>query len=46
MERPNGPVSGGLHGWAFGASLADLADVGYTESEFFLADKAARYTLA
>ncbi len=46
MERPNGPVSGGLHGWAFGASLADLADVGYTEREFFLAGNAARYTLA
>ncbi len=46
MERVSGPVSGGEHGWAFGASLGDLADVGYVESEFFVAGEAARYTLS
>ncbi len=42
----SGPISGGAHGWAFGASLGDLAAVGYIESEFFLTGEAARYTLA
>ena len=39
------PVSGGAHGWAFGASLCDLADAGYVEREFFLAGDATRYSL-
>ena len=46
MAKLSEEVRGGTHGWAFGASLRDPADVGYTEREFFLAGDAKRYTLA
>jgi hypothetical protein len=39
------PVSGGTHGWAFGASLRDLSEVGYLETEFFIEGEASRYGL-
>ena len=45
MTRLSGPVGGGAHGWAFGASLRDLAEVGYVESELFLEGEATRYAL-
>ncbi len=36
----------GAHGWAFGASLREPADVGYVETELFLEGEATRYTLS
>ncbi len=38
-----GPITGGLHGWAFGRTLVDLADYGYVEEEFGLEGEATRY---
>ncbi len=46
MARLSEAVKGGAHGWAFGASLRDPAEVGYVEREFFLAGDATRYALA
>ena len=51
MTRPSdvritGPVTGGAHGWAFGASVRDLDEHGYSESEYFLDGEADRYRLA
>jgi hypothetical protein len=40
-----GPITGGTHGWAFGASVTDLAEHGYEEAEYFLDGEAARYRL-
>ncbi len=42
----SGPVTGGQRGWAFGASLLDLAAFGYAEAEYFLDGTATRYRLA
>ncbi len=38
-----GPVTGGSHGWAFAAPVADLAALGYRHDEFFLEGTATRY---
>ena len=38
-----GPITGGVHGWAFGRPLADLAEHGYREEEWFLDGEATRY---
>ena len=40
------PVGGGGYGWAFGASLRDLREVGYLETEFFIEGEASRYGLS
>lgn len=47
MARPtiSGPVTGGSHGWAFGASVTELAEHGYQEAEYRLDGVAARYRL-
>jgi hypothetical protein len=41
-----GPVVGGSHGWAFAASVHDLADVGYVEDEWFVEGDATTYDFA
>jgi hypothetical protein len=41
-----GPVTGGERGWAFGASVRDLAQDGYAEEEFFLEGDARLFSLA
>jgi Alpha/beta hydrolase domain len=41
-----GPVAGGRHGWPFGASVEDLAVLGYVEEEYFVAGMAPTYALA
>ena len=41
-----GPVVGGSHGWAFGASVRDLAEVGYVEDEWFVEGDATTYDFA
>lgn len=38
-----GPVSGGRHGWPFGAATRDVAAEGYAEEEFFFSGDAPRY---
>lgn len=38
-----GPVTGGSHGWAFGAAAFDLEQFGYVEEEFFVSGSATRY---
>jgi hypothetical protein len=38
-----GPISGGAHGWPFGAAAFDLRSLGYVEEEFFFEGEAARY---
>ncbi len=45
MATITGPVTGGAHGWAFGASVTDLAEHGYDETEYFLEGVASRYRL-
>ncbi|MFI5053455.1 MAG: alpha/beta hydrolase domain-containing protein [Acidimicrobiia bacterium] len=47
MSEPRviGPITGGAHGWAFGAAGTDLAAVGYAEEEFFLEGTAATFQL-
>lgn len=40
-----GPVSGGAHGWPFGATVLDPADHGMVEEEFFLEGTATRYRM-
>jgi Alpha/beta hydrolase domain len=40
-----GPVTGGRHGWPFGAPPFDLASRGYREEEYFFEGLAARYML-
>lgn len=46
MAELSDPVVGGTHGWPFSASLRDLAEVGYTETEYLLSGDAQRYALA
>lgn len=41
-----GPVTGGSHGWAFGAAAFDLEQFGYVEEEFFVSGSATRYAHA
>ena len=41
-----GPVAGGHHGWPFGASVEDLAVLGYVEEEYFVTGTAPTYALA
>ena len=43
MTTVFGPVTGGRHGWPFGATLADLDSAGYVEEEYFVAGDAPRY---
>lgn len=38
-----GPITGGTHGWAFGAYLGDIAERGYVEEEYFIEGVAQRY---
>ena len=38
-----GPITGGTHGWAFGAATIDLTAEGYVEEEYFLEGDATRY---
>jgi hypothetical protein len=38
-----GPVTGGQHGWAFGAYYGNIGDIGYSENEYFIAGMAERY---
>jgi hypothetical protein len=38
-----GPITGGSHGWPFGATAADLAAAGYVEEEYFVSGEAPRY---
>jgi hypothetical protein len=46
IARLTGPVTGGSHGWPFAASLSDLAELGYTEEEYFIEGSAATYAPA
>jgi hypothetical protein len=41
-----GPITGGSRGWAFGASVRDVASVGYIEEEFFVEGDATLFSLA
>jgi Alpha/beta hydrolase domain len=41
-----GLVTGGRHGWPFGACVEDLAELGYVEEEYFVAGMAPTYALA
>lgn len=41
--RVEGPIMGGVHGWAFGSPLFDLADRGYVGEEYFLTGTASTY---
>jgi hypothetical protein len=43
MATLTGPVTGGDHGWAFGAAAFDLGAYGYVEEEYFFEGAAARY---
>ena len=38
-----GPITGGIHGWAFGRPILDLAARGYIEEEFFLSGQATTF---
>jgi hypothetical protein len=38
-----GPITGGAHGWPFGAPIEDLARRGYVMEEYFLDGTARRY---
>ncbi len=46
MAELSDPISGGTHGWAFSASLRDLAEVGYAETEYLFSGDARRYVVA
>ena len=39
----SGPISGGQHGWAYGAYFGDISEVGYIEEEYFITGVAQRY---
>ena len=39
----SGSVTGGSHGWAFGAYFGDIGEVGYIEEEYFIEGTAQRY---
>jgi hypothetical protein len=41
-----GPITGGSHGWPFGAYFGDISKIGYVEEEFFIEGNAAHYTVA
>jgi hypothetical protein len=41
--RVTGPISGGAHGWPYGAATRDLEREGYLEEEYFLTGEATRY---
>ncbi len=38
-----GPITGGKHGWPFGAYFGDMGKIGYIEEEYFLEGDARRY---
>lgn len=42
----SGPIGGGTRGWAFGATVHDLAEDGYVEDEHFCEGEATRFSLA
>jgi hypothetical protein len=44
--KATGPITGGSHGWPFGARLDDVTAYGYVEEEFFLEGTASTYGLA
>lgn len=46
MGEMSGPITGGGHGWPFSASAQDLAEVGYTETEYRFSGEAQRYVNA
>ena len=46
MGLLTGPITGGAHGWPFGAAMQDLDAVGYVEEEYFIEGDATRYALA
>ena len=46
MAEMSRPVTGGAHGWPFSASVRDLSEVGYTETEYFFSGEAQRYVNA
>ena len=41
-----GPVTGGIHGWAFGGPAVDLGGFGYRQDEYFVRGEATRYAPA
>jgi hypothetical protein len=41
-----GPVTGGVRGWAFSASVRPLSEVGYVEEEYLLTGDATEYSHA
>jgi hypothetical protein len=43
MSMLKGPITGGIHGWAFGRPILDLAAHGYVEEEFFLSGQATTF---
>jgi hypothetical protein len=43
MTKLSGPISGGRHGWPYGATVVDLDDMGYVEEEYVASGVAARY---
>ena len=44
--KATGPITGGSHGWPFGARLDDVTAYGYVEEEFFLEGTASTSGLA
>ena len=45
MMTVHGPITGGIRGWPFGASMTNLNDVGYSEAEYFIKGESTRYKL-
>jgi hypothetical protein len=43
MGDLSGPITGGTHGWPFSASVRDLSEVGYTETEHRFSGEAQRF---
>lgn len=46
MAELSGPITGGAKGWPFSASVRDLSEVGYTETEYRFGGEAQRYVKA
>jgi hypothetical protein len=38
-----GPITGGKHGWPFGAYYGDISKLGYVEEEYFIEGEATRF---
>ena len=45
MTTISGPIHGGSHGWAFGATTVELEAAGYVEEEYFFEGEAPRYQI-